>query len=244
MKRPYQHPTLERIDNDHLTDERVSHPAYGLISAVRTTTGGRPNFMFGSDFPHAQTVTLRIERAYTSRNLSNDYHHSKDTLIEVEMTESQFAALPSMMGTSGVPCTLRTYRMKGIDAPLEYFPGIQSVRQRIAQFQCEVQKVTDAIDCKVEETAALIAGMKSLSKKDRDALIKQLGSLTSGITSSIPFIAEQFSEHVERELFDLTTNARALQASGPKLENLARDEAGDTPAIEQPAPRLTRRRKP
>lgn len=258
MKRPAEHPTKTSRDGDAHVSETITHPAYGMVSACRTSTGGAPNYMFGSDFPHAQTITLRISRAHINRStLSYDHLVTDAHLIEIEMTEAQFAALSASVGTSGIPCTLRSYRMGGIDGPLGHFPSIASVRQRIAQFAGEMQRVADAIDCKKEAAAETIRNLKGLSKKDRDTLLSHLNGLSRGISDSIPFIAEQFSEHVERELQDLTTNARALQANGLQLENLARVDPGDT--SEQPvsidtaarealrdfhAPRRLSRRKP
>lgn len=240
MKRRIAMPAVVRPrDDSPITEEETTHPAFALVSAVRTSTGGR-NFLFGSDFDHSYTVTVRVHAATTHRSLSNDRHHAGKTLIEFEMTDAQFASLSSAVGTGEVPCTLRYAAPR--DTPLERIPEIEAPRQRIAQFTEEVRKVADAIDCTNASAVEMVEGLKGISQRDRAALLATLKAAGGRIRDSLPFIAEQFSEHVEREVEALATAARALTNANPAhLVNHQTDEAGDTIEHEQPR-RLPRRR--
>ncbi len=238
-RRTIQPATVTPRDDSPVTEEETAHPAFGLISAVRTSTGGR-NFLFGSDFDHSYSVTVRVHEATTHRSLSNDRHHAGKTLIEFEMTDAQFASLSSAVGTGEVPCTLRYAAPR--DTKLERIPDIEAPRQRIVQFTEEMRKVADEIDCTNASAVAMVEGLKGISQRDRAALLNTLKSAGYRVRSSLPFIAEQFSEHVEREVDALKTAALAISNSNPAhLVEHQTEESGDTIEHEQPR-RLPRRR--
>src|SRR3546814_5396409 len=58
-------------------------------------------------FPHQNFVSIRICRSSLNRDLSNDWHYGKDQMMEVNMSEAQWATFVSSMNVgSGTPCTL------------------------------------------------------------------------------------------------------------------------------------------
>src|SRR5271169_5775120 len=94
-----------------LPDEKTTlrHPSFGIVNLVRTTTRGRT--LFGSSILHDTYVTLTISHAQIDRDLSQDWimedvslPHS--TIVEVDMSATQFAEMITSFSQGGTPCTI------------------------------------------------------------------------------------------------------------------------------------------
>jgi hypothetical protein len=83
---------------------RTTHPCFAQIRASRVN--GLTN-LYDSDFQHNHFVSISIYRSELDRHLNRDWHHSRDELIEVNLSEAQWATFVSSMNVGcGVPCTL------------------------------------------------------------------------------------------------------------------------------------------
>src|SRR5215468_2285877 len=86
--------------------ERESHPAWGMIGAYRT--GSTPGAaLFDSDIRHQHYMVIRLETATRSRDLHRDHVMGDKRIIEVAMSEAQWASFVSAVNTSGVPMTIQ-----------------------------------------------------------------------------------------------------------------------------------------
>src|SRR3546814_7975032 len=74
----------------HGHGSRIDHPAFAQIAASRVRCAGG-EILYGSDFPHQNFVSIRICRSSLNRDLSNDWHYGKDQMMEVNMSEAQWA---------------------------------------------------------------------------------------------------------------------------------------------------------
>src|SRR5687767_12050919 len=105
MPREYEKPTTtKRVGRtDRGTTE--SHPAYGQISASRVS--GSIN-LYGSDFRHNHYVIVSIHRSVLDRDLSHDWPFPRQEIIEVALSESQWAHFVSSLNAgSGAQCTIQ-----------------------------------------------------------------------------------------------------------------------------------------
>lgn len=169
-------------------DQSVTrHPAFALIGASRVS--GRTN-LYASDFAHNAYMTISIRRSQLNRNLSNDWHFGREELIEVALSEAQWATFVSSPNVgSGVPCTLQ--HLKG-----EQIPGLPDPIPRAHHFGAEVRK-RSADSIKALNDLAEAIDALGLSKVKADAAKEYVRIAKSALTSGIPFIAEQFDEHAE-----------------------------------------------
>lgn len=173
-------------------DETVTtHPAFGQISASRVN--GHAN-LYGSDFTHNGYIVITIKASELHRNLSRDWHFEREQLIEVALSEAQWATFVSSLNNgSGVPCTLEWIAGKG---RLPYLPNPKSRTDQFAkEFQKDFDEALEALD---DLEAALRAS--GLSKKKIDDLLNRARRAKSAINSSAPFVANQFGEHMESEI--------------------------------------------
>jgi hypothetical protein len=181
MARNTERPTREAggMHDDYV--ER--HPAYAMIGASRVTHTPPGKALFGSDFRHQHYMTISIRKASLRRGLSNDWYSGEDEMIEVGMSEAQWATFVSATNVGfGVPCTIEA-------KDGQYLPAIAPIVDRTAQFAGEVNKTMDDAVQKIDEILA--------SGKVSKAIARELEMVKRDITSSVDWVARQFDEHME-----------------------------------------------
>ncbi len=209
-------------------DESIfTHPAFGQIGASRVN--GHVN-LYDSDFTHQHYITVSITRSELHRNLSRDRHFGTEEVIEVALSEAQWASFVSSMNIgSGVPCTIARHEGKLI-------PGLPSPQNPAHQFKAEIEKTMADIQAALGSLASDLDG--PMSKTKVAELRKELEWLSHRLTGSTGFVADKFDEHVEHTVerakteinayttaLVMRTGLEALQGkSGPVLEYLP--EAG------------------
>ncbi len=189
MPRPKDQEPVET--KGHLGDDskRFNHPAFGQIRASRVqgTTA-----LYGSDFLHHAFVTIAISRSELNRDLSHDWHFGAEELIEVNLSEAQWASFVSTLNSgSGTPCTI-----DHIDGVL--MPGIP-LRRNIDVVEQELNDTLKAARKAVADTfAAMDSDIgQSLSGTKRAKLLEHVQKLQRLIDDHLPFMAKSFAKHME-----------------------------------------------
>ena len=168
-----QKPVVRIMEEHEEHEEREeSHPAYAMIGASRWT-GGKSVF-HGSDFRHSSGISVTICRAVQVRSLSRDWHHAREELIRVDMSESQWAAFISTLNVGdGVPCTLR--RIQGEQMPLIPLPEDRketfgadklSTDEGLAAGPVEARRIAYAV---VRELVSCLAYLDSIETRGQQA---------------------------------------------------------------------------
>ena len=190
------------------------HESYGMIGFNRSYGGER--YLFGSSIPHNNTITLTIRECSIDRELNRDWYHGGRRLIEVAMSESQFAELITSFGHGdGVPCTLREVMgERKEDCPFEN-KRIQfenEVREKIE----EVHKDTEKL---LKEVAYLFNEKKTLNKADKEKVTDLLNKINREIKSNTPFIMSQFNEQMDKTVKEAKGEVEAFTQN--KMHSLA-----------------------
>jgi len=170
-----------------VSETRTTHPAYAMIGASRVS--GRTN-LYASDFKHQNYMTISIRRSELHRGLNRDWHFGREELIEVALSESQWATFVSAPNVgSGVPCTLEYFQGKLV-------PGLPQPPSRVDQFDAEIQERLKKCLKTLDDGIAAVQEV-GLSKVKQDKLASIFKGVRTEIMSNLPFVAEQFSEHME-----------------------------------------------
>jgi hypothetical protein len=168
-------------------DACYTHPAYAQISASNVSGGA---YLYGSDFKHHNYVTIRIKRSEMNRSLSNDWPFAREELIEVAVSESQWATFVSSMNRGeGVQCTLQHLQGKVI-------PQIPAIEGKVAMFRAEGSEAADEAVRAIREMSQEIRDSK-LSQKQKDQWLSKLSLIEGRTTGNLKFVASQFGEHME-----------------------------------------------
>lgn len=196
----------EEVKEYHEEDRiRYEHPSFAQISVTRRT--GRTN-LFGSDFDHDQCVSVQINRAYGYRRYAEDTHQQsfKDTIVEFQMSEAQWASFVSSIGMgSGTQITL-SYA-NGHDIPS--IPEVKAVAPKYKEdARKTAQKALNELDTLVEKVNEL-----KISDKQKKELIGHIEISRMNVKANLSFILSQFGEYIEHTLVKAKTEINAYAQS-------------------------------
>lgn len=196
---------------------KSTHPSFGQISVSKVQ--GR-NVMFGSDFVHHNFVSLRVHTAEHNRNLSHDWVFPRECVLELDMSEAQWATFVSSFNTQGVPCTLRYARGDDDTRPSLPDPDLRR------EFSDEVLRtMNDSIDRlhALQDKVRNSTMGKGLQKEISTAIMMAIQE----IESNVPFIKESFDKHVETSVEKAKVEVNAYmtnQIMRAGLEKLGADQ--------------------
>src|SRR5437868_8231795 len=107
------------------TERGEQHPAFGMIGASRVSHSPPGAVLFDSDVQHQHYVVVRVRTAARRRDLNRDYLYADQQIVEVAMSEAQWASFVSSMNTGdGVPCTLTARGLEPVPG-MPYAPRLQ-----------------------------------------------------------------------------------------------------------------------
>ena len=216
-----EHPTTEKR-NDSISDSTESHPAYAQIGARRVSSTLGAN-LYGSDFDHNHYITITISQSKLNRSLSRDWESAGEELIEVALSEAQWAAFVSTLNSGmGTQCTL-------LHINREQVPGIASKVDRKTQFTAEAninlaEVMEDAKKLKEEIERG---GKKTVMRDLISGIIAQFSK-----HSGLSFISKQFDEHIEQTVEKAKIEVNAYVES--RIRRAGLTALGGVPPISLP----------
>lgn len=224
--RPLEQPVTKPDENwPGKKATRTTHPAFAQIGASRVSG---ETYLYGSDFKHRNTIRITIRKSELMRDLSHDNHFGREELIEVELSEAQWATFISTLNVGfGVPCTLLHTGGKTI-------PGLPKPAKRTDQFMDEVSETL----LSTSEGLAKLRGMveaSSLSAKAKKEFLSAIEVAGYGVGANLKFVADTFGKHVEKVTEDAKTEVEAYITSVIQRTGIA-VLRGEPPPISLPAP--------
>lgn len=186
---------------DKILGDFYKHPTFGTIAFSRGQGASRP--LFGSSVLHNQIIRLEVSRAELSRNLNSDHIFNRDTIVEVEMSPTQFAdAITGLNCGSGIPVTIRYVAQNSAEKLWHTDPPYQN---KVEQFN---QEFKDDINNLSKEFDTVIALAKETKAQVR--LVRALEMLKQGFKSNIPFVNQQFSEQMDKTVTEAKGEVEAF----------------------------------
>jgi hypothetical protein len=209
-----------------------THPAFGTVTIGRGH-GGDMTF-FGSSIKHNECITLTVRHAERHRGLHRDRVHSTAQIVEVEMSNEQFASMITHLNDGdGTPCTLRQIEGKSVPRVAYVNPNTEFREE----FAAKARSVGSKLD-------AVVMGFERLLSDGRPPmtalrlLLERLKSAQQDVQANMPFVTTQFAEHMEHvvteakaevEAFVTSAVRRAgMEALGDHLQALSVSPASET----------------
>ncbi len=154
-----------KVGNGNEKENKIDHPAFGMIGACRRSGH---SILYGSDFIHHNTVAIRICTSSLTRSLAHDWPHARKGLIEVELSEAQWATFVSSMNVGdGVQCTIK--EKDGVSVP-----GISAPIIRKDQFMDEAKdRITRSLT-ELEELQSMIKQNQAIPAKYRAEMLSKI----------------------------------------------------------------------
>lgn len=178
MSAPVEQPTV-----DETGEER--HPAWGLLGASRVSSSPPGASLFDSDIRHSHHVVVRLKHASRQRKLNSDWlHGERPDIVEVEMSEAQWASFVSTMNTGdGVPCTITWLGAERV-------PGVPHA-PRMEQSMREVRDAGEHVIADVRKAFA------TYEDRPIKANLRSLAAAIENLPGNMEFAAKSLTEHAE-----------------------------------------------
>lgn len=171
---------------------RFNHPAYGQVHATRISGDV---VLHGTDFIHHNFVAISICTSELTRDLSHDWNFPLKEIVEVYLSEAQWATFVSSLNMGGgVPCTIN--HLNGASMPEIPYRNAQD------EFRGEASEKAKNAAAAVRETIANIEKVlgNGTSKVRKDALLEPLTRLEQELRSNMPYVLESFDRHMEETI--------------------------------------------
>lgn len=182
--------------------EKYRHPSYGQIRFARIQ--GHQRF-YGSELEQDHYIQLEICQSSVEKDLSNDWYHAENELIQVRMTSNQFAEMITSLNHEGIPCTIEYLCGEKID-PLPNIENKKELTHR--QFRERLDSLSEKLS-NIRSEIYEITKKTKLSKDDLRRIQINSDILVQEVTSNIPFFGECFQEHMDKIVIEAKTEIEA-----------------------------------
>ena len=206
----------------------MKHPSYGMMSISRYC-GGDGNF-FGNDLPMVGSggIEIVLKEATLERNANGlhcDSFNPGKLKFRVKMSHLQFAELITNMNTTGVPVTITNIGTEILDDP--------PILNKREVFDEEAEEVVSKTKQRANDIIAKVQNLfeskKSLTKKDKEEILRELNQLRMATFDHLPFMQKMFNEQMNESVISAKANIaafieqRRLALKALKEENNVRD---------------------
>lgn len=210
-------------------DGTETHPAFGIVS-VNRVHASPGEVLFDSDIRHNRYIRLRVNTAERKRDLKHDRIHGvRADLVEIDLSEAQWAALVSSIDTSGVPCTLRKI------GDQRDIPGLLH-EPRLAVSMQETHNAAEEAFAKIQAAMQAVDELdpKAGAKARRDAM-QDLRSAIANSTGNVDFAAKSLVEHAENVVTKARSDIEAMVSAKAEQLGIDASQVGGIAAIESGA---------
>ena len=189
--------------------KRYEHPSYGMMSITRYC-GGNGNF-FGDDLPMEGSggIEIELKEATLERNANGlhcDSFNPGKLKFRVKMSHLQFAELITNMNTTGVPVTITNIGTERLDDP--------PILNKREVFDEEAEEVVSKTKQRANDIIAKIQNLfeskKSLTKKDKEEILRELNQLRMATFDHLPFMQKMFNEQMNESVISAKANIAAF----------------------------------
>lgn len=200
------------MDNKY---EFEKHPSYGMMLFSRTH-GGECE-LFGSSIKHRDTIRMTLKHGKVRRELNSDFYMGDDVIVEVEMSETQFAeAITNMNFNDGVPVTIKYTEKDGRIVPCTF---VHKHEQFEKELQENLDKANEYANSLIKEATELFKKKGTITKAEKDKILSILYSLSHEINGDRDFIYSMFNEQMDKTIHEAKGEIEAFIQN--KMHSLA-----------------------
>jgi len=186
-------------------DISLDHESFGLLSFSRTQSNVNKH-LFGSSIKHQNTIHLRVNACQENRGLNRYWYYPRGTIIDVEMSYSQFAESIVAMNTIGVPCTIR----RVMDKEMEDCPGESQRELFEKEFNGKILDITKKIQDLKHAADELLEKKGALKVSEKKQLASMLHMLVMEVRQNLPFIQSSYNEAMDKTTMEAKSEIEAF----------------------------------
>ena len=189
---------------DKLTsgEGRESHESYGVLGISRQTFHPAVP-LFGSSIKHGNIISITVKEADVTRQFQRDWVHGGKTLLEINMSATQFAdAITSLNMGDGVPVTIRYIKGDEWNKDKRQFrdppPETDFKKRAQGELKSEMESLSERLELLSKNAKEILENKGPIKADDKKTVIRSIDALIQEVRSNIPFAHECFAESVER----------------------------------------------
>ena len=172
--------------------------------------GGDGNF-FGNDLPMVGSggIEIVLKEATLERNANGlhcDSFSPGKLKFRVKMSHLQFAELITNMNTTGVPVTITNIGTERLDDP----PILNKREVFDEEAEVVVSKTKQRANDIIAKVQNLFESKKSLTKKDKEEILRELNQLRMATFDHLPFMQKMFNEQMNKSVVSAKANIAAF----------------------------------
>ena len=141
-------------------------------------------------------VCIKISKAESTRTTGCNWNMATEPLIEIRMSQVQWAAVVASHSGMGTPVTLCGYAS---DERWVRCPEIELPQNETDLFKDESAATLKQINDLKQQLDGFVAN-SSIKKTDIKEATHQLRCIYDNLASNVGFVAEQFDKHVENKV--------------------------------------------
>lgn len=203
------------MNND--ANERIitTHESYGTIQFFKGQCSTRT--LFGSSIKHNDIILCRISNAELQRYLNKDWIHPISTVLEFEMSQTQFAEMLTNMNSSGAPIT---FKLKPVGELKKCEnPPFESVFMKHSnEFNEHLQTTNKKTENLIKELTKTLNESK-IKKSDKETLISLAENILTEINANSNYQLSAFHEQVDKTMTECKNEIDALIKNANITEN-------------------------
>lgn len=169
-----------------------THPSYAQLLFHRIEGGEQT--LYGSKLRHNRVIRMTLARSKCVRDLNETSYYAKEPIVEVDMSEHQFAELITTLNIgSGVPVTVRYMGRERV----EDCPDKDERELFTEEFKEDIEGVIKEAD-KLMKRANEILSQKSIKVSERNELRSIISGIQREVKHNLPFVNSMFQESMDK----------------------------------------------
>lgn len=176
--------------------EDEEHPGFGHVVVHRVSSSPGKS-LFDSEILHQHWMTITVTRASRKRGLNRDWIHPDKQVLEIGLSEAQWAALVSSPNSSGTPCTIMFTEQDGRMDEVPFEP-------RLAVSQREVKEAAQRM------YADALEKLEEVKTKPTKANIRNLEIALRNAKPNVEYTARTLTEHTENTVQKARADIEAM----------------------------------
>jgi len=178
--------------------ETETHECFGNVRVSRVSSNGARLFGSRQDL-HRSTFRFQVSECSRISSSSGDRYSPGKRIVEFEVSAAQFVEIMTSMNQGeGVPCTLRFRESTGSVARMP--EKVHTEEAKIHRdFARQVEEIEYTLQPMRDKIGAILT-KKSISKKDREEIHRQIHFMVRIFTDTAPFMLKCFAESADKKL--------------------------------------------
>lgn len=181
-----------------------THPSWGGITIGRRTYGGDGGVVFDSPIRHSTVIAITLSHVQRARDAEKSWIHATDQVIDVVMSEEQFARAITSLNCGVTPCTITRIGRGQVESP--------PVEDLMGSVQAGVQDSIAAVAARADAAYQYLIDLHASGKASKAQLaeaVEKVRFMRQAIAADLPFLAKCMTR-----AFDSVQTAARVEITG------------------------------